>query len=131
MCHVAFDKSKGVNIGLQNYGKDDDDDDIVSAGMQYFLQGNKACSDSNSDNEVYDDDNMPDLYFRNHEDIDSSFDEVEGKSTRAPISRKNTGLLKDAVVRLDGNHYKVAGVNDHNYQDAKDVVVKSRNRFSK
>ena len=66
-------------------------------------------------NEDSDDGYMPELGVRNHEDIDSSGDEKEGKDiipSRGPIARKKTVILKDSDARLDDKYHKVTGVND-------------------
>ena len=96
MCHVALDANTGVNIGLHKYG------------------GSYDEVDTNIDlnNEDSNDDDMPDLHARNHKDIDSSGDEVEGNPTRTPIARKNTVIFKDDVDILDDKYHKVTGVND-------------------
>ena len=71
MCHVALKKSTGLNVGLQNYDKNYDEED----------------SDSDSENEDFDDYDMPDACARNNEDTNSSDYEAEGNLNRAPIDR--------------------------------------------
>ena len=77
-----------------------------------FLYGDEVDSDSDRDsvNEDSDDDNVLDLGVRNLKDSDSSGDEEEEKDKippRAPISRNNTVLLKDAGARLVDEHHNV------------------------
>ena len=55
MCNVAFDKSIGVNIGLQNHGEGDSDYYSIAVGMPSLLHGDEVDSDSDDDDARLDD----------------------------------------------------------------------------